>query len=133
MARILIVDDEEMDRVLERTILETAGHDLLFASDGEHALKLCRESAVDLVVTDLAMPGFNGLRFIKELREEGLHMPLIAMSGWAVDQLDLAQEYSADIALAKPVSGPQLLAAVEKLLHRLSGPDGVDPWRRVQK
>ncbi|MFH1766012.1 MAG: response regulator [Gemmatimonadota bacterium] len=133
MALILIVDDEEMDRVLERTILENAGHDLLFASDGEHALKLCREEAVELVVTDLAMPDFNGLRFIKELREAGLYMPLIAVSGWAVDQLDLAQEYGADIILAKPVSGPQLLDAVEMGLHLPALPDRMDPWRRVRK
>ncbi|MCJ7628927.1 MAG: response regulator [Longimicrobiales bacterium] len=133
MARILIVDDEEMDRVLERTILENAGHDLLFASDGEHALKLCREGSVELVVTDLAMPDFNGLRFIKELREDGMYLPLIAVSGWAVDQLDLAREYGADITLAKPVSGPELLAAVETGLHLPSLPDRMDPWRRVRK
>ena len=69
MARILVVDDEEMDRVLNRTILENAGHYLLFAANGETALRMCRVEDVELVVTDLAMPDFNGLRFIRELRE----------------------------------------------------------------
>jgi len=133
MARILVVDDEEMDRVLERVILENAGHHLLFAADGEAAFTLCRKENVDLVVTDLAMPDFNGLRFIRELREAGMYMPLIAISGWAVDQLDLALEYGADIILAKPVDGPTLLGAVETALTLPALPDRMDPWRRVRK
>ena len=133
MARILIVDDEEMDRVLERTILENAGHYLLFAADGKTALRTCRVEDVELVVTDLAMPDFNGLRFIRELREAGLYMPLIAVSGWAVDQLDLAREYGADLTLAKPVDSAQLLEAVDTALHLPALPDRMDPWRRVRR
>jgi two-component system capsular synthesis sensor histidine kinase RcsC len=133
MALILIVDDEEMDRVLERSILENAGHHLLFASDGEAAMRVCREEPVELVVTDLAMPDFNGLRFIRQLREAGLYIPLIAVSGWAVDQLDLAREYGADIALPKPLDGPALLSAVEAALNLPALPDRMDPWHRVRK
>ena len=133
MALVLIVDDEEMDRVLERTILEKEGHQLLFASDGDTALKLCREEDVELVVTDLAMPDFNGLRFIKELREDGLYMPLIAVSGWAKDQLDLAMEYGADLSLEKPVDADELLKAVEIALGLTGLPDRMDPWRRVRE
>ena len=133
MARILVVDDEEMDRVLERVILENAGHHLLFAANGEAALTLCRRESVDLVITDLAMPDFNGLRFIRELREAEMYMPLIAVSGWAVDQLDLALEYGADLVLAKPVDGPRLLEAVETALSLGGSSDRTDPWRRVRK
>ena len=133
MARILVVDDEEMERVLERTILESAGHVLLFASDGEAALKLCREEDPDVIVTDLAMPGFNGLRFIRELRESGLYMPLIAVSGWAKDQLDLALEYGADITLEKPVEAETLLSSVVTAMHLPKLPDRMDPWRRVRR
>ncbi len=131
MARILIVDDEELDRILERTILQEDGHDLLFASDGESALKICRSGDIDLVLTDLAMPGFNGLRFIKELREEGLMMPVIAISGWAADQLDLALEYGADLSLPKPVEADTLRAAVREGLGLARKPDRVDPWQSV--
>jgi DNA-binding response OmpR family regulator len=131
MALILIVDDEEMD--LERGILEAAGHHLLFASDGEAALRICQEEPVELVVTDLAMPDFNGLRFIRQLREAHLYLPLIAVSGWAVDQLDLAREYGADLALPKPLDGDALLSAVQTLLSRPARPDRVDPWHRERK
>jgi CheY-like chemotaxis protein len=133
MARILVVDDEEMDRVLERVILENAGHQLLFAADGEVAFTICRKEDVDLVITDLAMPHFNGLRFIRELREAGMNMPLIAVSGWAVDQLDLALEYGANVSLAKPVDGPTLLEAVETALTLRGSSDRMDPWRRVRE
>ena len=132
MARILIVDDEEMERILERTILEKAGHHLLFASDGETALKLCRVEDVELVITDLAMPVYNGLRFIRELREAHLDMPLIAVSGWAKDQLDLALEYGADLTLAKPLDSETLLEAVTMALKIPKPPDRMDPWRRVR-
>jgi CheY-like chemotaxis protein len=133
MARILIVDDEEMDRILERAILQDDGHDLLFASDGETALKICRTEAVELILTDLAMPGFNGLRFIKELREESFMMPVIAVSAWAIDQLDLALEYGADKSLSKPVDAPTLRAAVQEVLDLAHSPKRSDPWKRVTR
>jgi CheY-like chemotaxis protein len=130
LATILIVDDEEMERVLARAILEKAGHDLLFATDGGAALRLCRTENVELVVTDLAMPDFNGLRFIKELRKAGIRIPVIAISGWAPDQLDLAEDYGADVKLFKPTDGPELVEAVEEMLNLSDLPDRKDPWRK---
>lgn len=132
MARILIVDDEEMERVLGRAILEAAGHELFYAADGEGALAVLRESPIDLVVTDLAMPDFNGLRFIKELREEGFLIPVIAISGWAADQLDLAENYGADLTLFKPVDGDELSTHVEEILSMRDFPDRSDPWRKAR-
>jgi CheY-like chemotaxis protein len=130
MAKILIVDDEEMDRVLERAILEKAGHELYYAADGHVALAVCREALIELVVTDLAMPDFNGLRFIKELREEGFRMPIIAISGWAKDQLDLAEDYGADLTLYKPIDGDKLLRSVQEMLDMPDLPNRDDPWSK---
>ena len=133
MARILVVDDEEMDRALERSILESAGHELLFASDGATALAICEKDNIELVITDLAMPDFNGLRFIKELRESSLMMPVIAVSGWAVDQLDLAQQYGADLVLAKPLDRDELVKAVDEALGMEGLPKRTDPWVKVRE
>lgn len=130
MAKILVVDDEEMDRVFERAILESAGHELFYAHDGALALKICKEVNVDLVVTDLAMPDFNGLRLIKELRNEGVTAPIIAVSGWAADQLDLAEDYGANVALVKPLDGADLLGAVEDMLDHSKPRDRDDPWHK---
>ena len=129
MARILVVDDEEMERVVEKAILESAAHELFFASNGEDALARLKETSIELIITDLAMPDFNGLRFIKALRKEGVRLPVIAISGWAADQLDLAEDYGADLTLTKPLDGPDLLKAVEKLLD-YEASDWADPWEK---
>jgi len=117
MAIILIVDDEEMDRTLERVFLEAAGHQLLFASDGGAALKIFKERDVDLLVTDLAMPGYSGLRLIKELREGEFTVPIIALSGWATDQLELARDYGANVVLTKPIGPAELFDALDEALQ----------------
>jgi CheY-like chemotaxis protein len=130
MAKILIVDDEELDRMYERAILESAGHELFYAHDGTAALKICKETPVDVVVTDLAMPDFNGLRLIKELRKEGVKVPIIAVSGWASDQLDLAEAYGADLALVKPLDGEDLVKAVDTMLGEVREEERHDPWKK---
>lgn len=128
MARILIVDDDEMDRLFERTILQDAGHDLLFASDGEAALRLYRENDVDLVVTDLAMPRVGGLRLIRELREEDPDVRIIAVSGVSPEHLPAAEDMGAVRTFFKPVDAQALLEGVEAILEE--GEDDVD-WERI--
>ncbi|HSG09369.1 MAG TPA: response regulator [Longimicrobiales bacterium] len=122
MARILIVDDDESDRLFERAILEDQGHTLFFAKDGEAALKTYRDSEVDLVVTDLYMPGVNGLRLIKQLKAMDPAVLIIAASGVAKGQLDRALELGAGKVLAKPLDPHALADAVRELLDRS------DPW-----
>jgi CheY-like chemotaxis protein len=123
MARILIVDDEESDRLFERSILEQAGHELLFASDGEHALRVFREHPVDVVVTDLAMPHLNGLQLIRSLLEEDEHARIIAVSGVSPEQLPTAEDLGAERTLFKPVDPGKLLRTVDELLD-----EDDDPW-----
>lgn len=130
MALILVVDDEEMERVFQRAVLESAGHQLVFASDGEAALKHVQELSLDAVVTDLAMPNFNGLRFIRELKESGSMVPIIAVSGRAADQLDLAQDYGAAVVLTKPVNPRELLDAVDTVLDSRNSSGSADAWKR---
>jgi len=127
MARILIVDDEEMDRLLGRTILQDAGHELLFAQDGDAALKTYREEEVDLVVTDLAMPNLNGLRLIRTLRDEDPDARIIAVSGVSPEQLPRAKDLGASRTLFKPLSREALLEAVEEVLDE-DGPDWEAIW-----
>jgi CheY-like chemotaxis protein len=125
MARILIVDDEESDRLFERSVLSDAGHALYFAADGDVALKVYREHAVDLVITDLHMPHLNGLRLIREIREMHPDATVIAVSGVSADQLDLAADLGAVRTLFKPVTPTLLLKAVDEALAEA---DQADPW-----
>lgn len=130
MARILIVDDEEMERVLLTAALEGVGHELFYAGDGKGAYDLCRSKDLDLVITDLAMPESSGLRLIKELREHHFNVPIIAVSWWAADQLDLARDYGADFVLCKPLDRKGFLATVEEALElrRMRPSDSWQPW-----
>ncbi len=126
MARILIVDDDELDRLMERSMLDGLGHTLLFASDGDVALSVYQKEEVDLVITDLAMPQLNGLRLIQEIMEFDPGARIIAVSGRNADQLDLAQSMGAVSTLFKPLEYAELQAAVESALEEEA--PGPDPW-----
>ena len=86
MVKILLVDDEELDLSLIRKILLKGGHDILSAENGPQALEIPEDEGVTavvvvVVVVDLRMPVFNGLRLIKTLRGSGDTIPIIAVSG----------------------------------------------------
>lgn len=67
MAKVLIVDDDEQARLLERHILESAGHEPFFAKNGAEAMRLFMRKTPDVVVTDLQMPGGDGIELIEAL------------------------------------------------------------------
>jgi CheY-like chemotaxis protein len=129
MARILLVDDEEMDRTFGRAILEDAGHELFYASNGEVALRTYRNQGIDLVVTDLAMPGLNGLRLIQQLRELDGQALVIAVTGVSPEQLERAEALGAAVTLRKPYAPETLLKAVQQLLDSTIQRPPDDLWR----
>jgi CheY-like chemotaxis protein len=118
MARILIVDDDEMERLLARTILEKLGHELYMAEDGEDALEIFRAEDIDVVVTDMVMPHVDGLSFIREIRRMDAGVEVIAVSGVSSDELGLAHELGAFATLAKPVDPEKLVEAVNAAVKR---------------
>lgn len=81
--RLLIVDDTLTTRALVQTILETAGYDVIAASDGEQAWELLGKQQVELVVSDLEMPRLNGLDLTKRIRasERFRNLPVILLTG----------------------------------------------------
>ena len=95
-----------------RRIFERAGHDVTEAGDGAAALRGVRESAPDLVVTDIMMPVMGGLELIARLRGDPATaaIPILAASADSV----LAKD--ADAVLAKPYSRHRLLEVAETLL-----------------
>lgn len=116
MATILFVDDDEMERTFAREILEPRGHRVLYAGDGETALKVFSTESIDVVVTDLAMPRLNGLRLIKRLRAEDPEVHVIAASGINADQLDLAEDMGAIAVLQKPWDPRKFLDTLARIL-----------------
>lgn len=125
MARILIVEDNELVRRAVRLILELAEHEVLEASDGEGGLAALRGETVDAVLADLSMPGMGGLAFAAAVKAKAPGLPLIVMSGGGVapdggDLLDAARDAGADLVLRKPFDDRALLDALASLLSRAS-------------
>ena len=114
MATILIIDDEELVRVLLRSALEAAGYEVTEAVNGRQGLELYRRNPMDLVITDIVMPELNGLDMLLEMTKEFLHAKVIAISGAGGDRnvLDVAKLLGARQTFQKPFSVPHLLGAV---------------------
>src|SRR6266480_7062891 len=81
VARILVMDDDELLRGALRVVLEAAGYEVIEAADGDAGLRLQREQAADLVLVDIFMPERDGLEVIRALRAEIPEPKIISMSG----------------------------------------------------
>ena len=114
MATILIIDDDDLIRVLLRSALEAAGYEVTEAANGRQGLELYRYRPTDLVITDIVMPEMNGLDMLLELTREFLHAKVIAISGAGGEKnvLDVAKLLGARQTFQKPFSMPHLLGAV---------------------
>ena len=121
MARILIIDDEEIFRTMLRQILEDAGHAVVEAADGIEGVALFRQHPADLIITDIIMPKKDGMQVISELKRDFPDVKVIAITGGGQKgQADFFFDASlilgAKRTLLKPVHMPELLAAIEDLL-----------------
>lgn len=119
MARILVVDDEEVVRSLLKTILKHDGHEVVEAADGNEAVELHKENPADLVLVDLVMPKKHGLDTILEMREHRPETRFIVMTGALPSLLDsdnMATMLGDALTLAKPMTPPDLLRTVNKAL-----------------
>jgi two-component system, cell cycle sensor histidine kinase and response regulator CckA len=120
--RILVVDDEESIRAVVGRMLQAEGYEVLRARDGLDALRQMREigGAVDLIISDLVMPGMGGRMFGEEIARRYPGKPLVWMSGHPRD-VEFPREGSAPEQpfLMKPVSHEALLDTVSRALHNV--------------
>ena len=128
MKRILVIDDEDGIRRAVRTVLERAGYRVHEARSGLEALRRWQEEDSDLVITDIHMPGMNGLEMIQELHALNPHLPIIAVSGSGeVASRDLLKDagLSGPIrTLDKPFKITELLECVREALQAAEGREG---------
>ena len=104
---ILCVDDEPIPLILRKSVLEKAGYSVLTASSGAEALKLLEMQQVDLVLTDMLMPGMNGTQLAREAKSRRPQVPVILYSG--VNEIPEDVAY-ADLFVSK-VEGPAHMCA----------------------
>jgi CheY-like chemotaxis protein len=133
MGSILIIDDEEDIRDALQIVLESVGHNVKVASNGNEAVELQRSEPADLIITDVIMPGKNGVDTIKEIRQEFPGVRIIAISGGGGVQpteyvpeaitttayLAAAKEAGADMVFTKPFERKDLIQAVDDLFGTL--------------
>ena len=115
--KVLVVDDDVDACELISTVLGQLGFEIDVAADGYEALRKLRSASPDIVLTDLQMPGMNGIELIGALRQMHLRLPVILMTG--ADTHDLctsAEAYGAVACMAKPINLDQLIWKIESTL-----------------
>ena len=119
---ILVVDDEPSLLALAREALSQQGYKVLCGANGEEALSLLRNNAVDLVISDVIMPGINGYELAEKIRFEFPGMKILIVSGFdETSHTDEVDQVLRSKALAKPYSTRDLLERVRQLLNGSSG------------
>ena len=128
---ILLVDDDPDVRLLTRTFLEHEGYSVFSSGDAERAMQIFRSvPQIDLVVTDLYMPGHSGMELARQLKELRSDVPVLIISGGVLESGQEAGLQSEGWSfLAKPFRLPELLAAV----HRILAPAEARRWREAKQ
>ena len=132
MTKVIVIDDEEDIRIVLKEILERAGFEVKVASDGNEGKDLIREHGADLVITDIIMPGGDGVEAAYDIRMEFPKTKIIVMSGGGnaatlgyepaaittTAYLASAASAGADLTLTKPFDRDEIINAVKELTNQ---------------
>jgi CheY-like chemotaxis protein len=123
MKTILIIDDSNEFRIIFRDMLRKAGYQVLEASSGQEGIDIYRRTPADLVVTDIIMPGKEGLETILDLKREFPGVKIIAVSGGGFEGPSTYLEGATliggvDRTFFKPFAMDPMLKAIKELLEK---------------
>ncbi len=120
MAKILLVEDNEMNRDCLSRLLARRGHEVVCAEDGETSLELAQSTLPDIILMDISLPGLDGYQATRALRADPATqaIPIIALTAHAMtsDRAKALQAGCSDYE-TKPVEFPRLLKKIEDLLQ----------------
>ena len=121
MSRILLVEDNEMNRDMLSRRLQRRGYDVLIAVDGAEGVRLAQEQSPDLVLMDMSLPVLDGWTATRQLKDDPIThtIPVIALTAHAMaGDREKALEAGCDDYDSKPVEFPRLLEKIEAFLAR---------------
>jgi DNA-binding response OmpR family regulator len=120
MSNILVIDDDNAICQLLKQGLEAQGHRVTIAHDGKKGLVAHKISPADLVITDLIMPGMEGIETIIEMRRRSPKLKIIAMSGGGMgkgtDYLQIAEKFGAQRTITKPFTIRKLAQVIAEVM-----------------
>ncbi len=123
MARILVIEDDPGTRDLVARVLTRAGHEVQTATDGREGIRRLEVLEFDVVITDINMPGMDGIELITTVRKRRIDVPVIAISGGGLIAKEFLLSNAAALGAFEVVSKPfamgQLLGAVDRTAGHL--------------
>jgi two-component system chemotaxis response regulator CheY len=117
MPTILVIDDAKTMRDTLKDLLVPAGFDVIEADNGEQGLETLAQHKVDLVISDLNMPGMDGLTMCSHIKEQGYDIPIFILTTQTSPELKArAKEYGVVAWIVKPHKDDILLGGIRKVL-----------------
>ncbi len=115
--RILVIDDEEILTRSFALLLEKKGYEVLTVKNGQDAEAIIDEEVIDLVISDIRMPGMNGIEVVKLIRSKHENIPVIFVTGYADQKLqEEAQKLNPTAYVHKPFDALELTEIVKSSL-----------------
>jgi CheY-like chemotaxis protein len=121
MTKILIAEDNAVNRELLRELLETRGYEVLEACDGQEALQMIEQAQPDILLLDIGMPVLDGFDVIRKIRENPClaTMPVLAITAYAMQgDREKIMKSGFNGYLSKPVDARSLAEELKRLLSR---------------
>ncbi len=125
MKKILLVEDNEMNRDMLSRRLARKGYEVSIAVDGQQGVEMAQASAPDLILMDMSLPVLDGWEATRRLKDMDAtcHIPVIALTAHAMSgDRERALEAGCDDYDTKPIELPRLLEKIESMLNRTVAP-----------
>ncbi len=115
--RVLLVEDDDDNRELMSEVLESAGHVVMTAASGAEGLRKLSETSVDVVVTDVGMPGIGGLEVARAAKKIAPTVPVVVVTGYTErEDITRARGHEVDAVLVKPIDPDSLTNAITQVM-----------------
>jgi len=119
--KVLVVDDEEGIRKVMAITLSDAGYQVLTAADGETALSICEKESPQITITDIRMPGMDGMELLRRIKEQDSNKEVIVVTAYGeIDMAIQALQLNASDFITKPINMDALMIALQRAKERFT-------------